>query len=499
MKQWILGGVSVTAILTSSAAGWSLTAQEAWDKWKAGTESYGMELKSGGEQTMDGKLTVSDVTFTYDVEDVFISGSIEQIEFAEQGDGSVAITMSESMPITISGEGEPGEKVDGRLDVIQAGLKMTAADSDEGTTFTYTADQTTVTIAELKVNGEDMPMSVNAVMKGFDGTYSIDNRSPAGIDSKFTTSGMDMSFDAMDPEGSGKMAMTLNLSDLSSWTKGQGMDMANMEDMSKMLADGFSTEGGAEYGAVDFKMDFEEDGTTVQAEGKLSGGSAEVEMNADKLRYGVTYEGLDVTVTGNQIPFPEVTAQAGQLTTLFDIPVAESDTASPFAMKLVLGDLEVGEQIWAMIDPGAVLPRDPATLILDVAGKARWMVDIFDEEAMMASAMPGQVESVDLNELKLSIGGAELTGTGGFTFDNSDLETFDGMPRPEGNVRLVLNGGNGLLDNLTKMGLVPEDQAMMARMMTGMLAKPGDGDQLISEIGIGADGQISANGAPLPF
>jgi hypothetical protein len=60
---------------------------------------------------------------------------------------------------------------------------------------------------------------------------------------------------------------------------------------------------------------------------------------------------------------------------------------------------------------------------------------------------------------------------------------------------MKLVGGNGLLDKLVAMGLIPKDQAMGARMMMGMFARPGDGvDTLTSTIefkdkGLFANGQ----------
>ena len=114
--------------------------------------------------------------------------------------------------------------------------------------------------------------------------------------------------------------------------------------------------------------------------------------------------------------------------------------------------------------------------------------------------MPAEVDTLNIEEVLLQLAGAELTATGGFTFDYSDLSTFDGMPRPEGAVTVVLTGANSLLDKLVQMGLVDAEQAMMARMMSGMLLQPGDGpDTLVSEIAVSPSGQITANGAPLPF
>jgi len=59
----------------------------------------------------------------------------------------------------------------------------------------------------------------------------------------------------------------------------------------------------------------------------------------------------------------------------------------------------------------------------------------------------------------------------------------------------MLSGGNGLLDKLVGMGLVQEEQAMGARMMIGLFARPGGGeDTLQSTIELKEDGSVLANG-----
>ncbi|MGI9393360.1 MAG: DUF2125 domain-containing protein, partial [Boseongicola sp.] len=64
-----------------------------------------------------------------------------------------------------------------------------------------------------------------------------------------------------------------------------------------------------------------------------------------------------------------------------------------------------------------------------------------------------------------------------------------------GVANLMLVGGNGLLDKLVGMGLLPDEQAMGARMMMGLFARPGDGpDTLVSTIEVNEDGSVLANG-----
>jgi len=151
-----------------------------------------------------------------------------------------------------------------------------------------------------------------------------------------------------------------------------------------------------------------------------------------------------------------------------------------------------------MFDPMAQLPRDPATLILDISGAARMLVDIFDPSRPPTMPTPGELHALDLNELQLTFGGAELTGDGAFTFDNTDMVTYDGFPKPLGSVSLKLLGGNGLLDKLIAMGVVPEEQAMGVRMMAGLFANAGPGpDELNSTIEVREDGGLYANGQRL--
>ena len=168
-------------------------------------------------------------------------------------------------------------------------------------------------------------------------------------------------------------------------------------------------------------------------------------------------------------------------------------------LGLTLGDFTMSDLIWGIFDPGGQLPRDPATIALDLGGKAKLFYDLFDPEQMEAveseGAIPGEINALDINGLTVRAAGAELTGEGAFTFDNTDFETYDGMPAPDGAVDLKLTGANGLLDTLIAMGLVPEDQAMGVRMMMGLFAVPGEGeDSLTSKIEVKGDGQILANG-----
>ena len=112
--------------------------------------------------------------------------------------------------------------------------------------------------------------------------------------------------------------------------------------------------------------------------------------------------------------------------------------------------------------------------------------------------MPGELNALTLKQLLVKFAGAEVTGTGDLTFDNGDLETYGGVPAPEGTINLKATGVNGLLDKLTAMGLVPEEDLMGLRMMMGMFVKmdPSAPDTMTSDLEF-KDKHFSVNGMQL--
>ena len=94
-------------------------------------------------------------------------------------------------------------------------------------------------------------------------------------------------------------------------------------------------------------------------------------------------------------------------------------------------------------------------------------------------------------------GGAELTGEGAFTFDNTDLVTFGGMPAPTGKLDLRLVGGNALMEKLVTLGILSAEDVMGANMMLSMFANPGPGEDEMSSTLEFKDKGFYANGQRL--
>ncbi len=499
MNPFLRLSVAAAALCAASPAAWSLTAEEAWETWTAMGAEYGQTVTAASTSKSGNVLTASGVAVAMEMDEMNLSGTIGDVTFTENGDGSVAIGMPPAFQMMIDVAPEYGEKVEMVIDFGMEGLDMSVSDAAGGTAFTYTAPTMTFTLGEMKVDGEVAPVNLAGTITGTTGNYTT---SGDVLTSVFNAQSLQIDFDGRDPEGNGSGQGSITMADLTSSSTGQGQMMfMEPEKIAEMLKAGAAVQGTTSVGATTFSMEGTDGPETFALSGDMDGGTGSVKLDAEQVLYAVSYTGFDVTMSGSEIPLPEVTLGMAETTFNVIMPLAQSEEPKPYMLAVGLKDLTVADGIWNMIDPGTVLPRDPATLTFNLAGTGKWLVDIFNPEAMAnPQGMPGEVHSLNISDVLLSVAGAQLTANGSFTFDNTDLMTFGGMPAPNGSLNATLEGANGLLDKLVTMGLVPADQANGVKMMSGMFFRPGDGpDVLTTEIGVQPDGTISANGIPIPM
>ncbi|WP_371229405.1 DUF2125 domain-containing protein [Roseovarius sp. 2305UL8-3] len=489
--------------LSGTAAFADLTAQDVWADWKDYMSGFGYEI-TGEESTSGDTLTIKDLAMAMDMPEGAgsFSMSISEFSFTDNGDGTVNMTIPAVMPITVSVDTPDAEDVDMKVDYVTDSFEMVASGDPDNLTYAYTADELSMILKELVVEGEPVDIgTANVTLAALSGQSNIRNGNIRMIDQTIAAGPVTYAMDFVDPEGEGRMVLngkfdTMNFSGGGSFP--DGMDPNNM---ASMLKAGFGFAGGFDHTGGSFNMNFQEDGETVQVNTNSEDGKARVAMDEGQLLYDVSANNTNIQMAGAEIPFPIELAMAQSGFKLM-MPISKAEGEQDFALGITLGDFTMSDLLWGLFDPAAQLPRDPATIAMDVSGKAKLFFDVMDPEQMAAvetgDEMPGELNALTLNSLTVSAAGAELTGNGDFTFDNSDLTTFDGMPAPEGAVDLSLSGGNGLLDKLVAMGLLPEEQAMGARMMMGLFAIPGEGDDMLtSKIEVKSDGQVLANGQRL--
>jgi hypothetical protein len=495
MRQWkpLCAGTLAAALLGTTAAA-DMTADQVWQDWQALSTSMGQSMVAGSTDASNGTLTVNDITITSAEDEVTVTGTIDQIVFHERGDGTVEITMSESYPLTIVAPGEMGEPVTMTMELTQSGLVMVASGSEGEVTYDLTADEVRVALAELS-SGEDMPsVDMSVAMATVSGRYQVWDSQDFSTGLQAATMTVNIAADELDDGTS--FTADLSLADIEMTSALAGLNLTEMEEVGAAIRAGFGVRVDMTHGAAEFSATGADEfsGQTAIA-GTLGSGGLGMSMDDDGLRYATTARDIDMTFASDEMPFPPLSVAMAESTLSFQMPLLAGEEAQEFSLETRLVDLAVDDMLWGMFDPGNVLPRDPATAIIAIGGTLRLIADLMDAPDSPTGTVPAEPVDLTLRELQLTVAGAELTGDGAFTFDNTDLITFDGMPRPEGAVNLRLVGGNGLIDKLVQLGYLPPDQAMGARMMMGLFGRPGDGDDtLTSTIEVRDDGGIYANG-----
>ncbi len=498
MKNWkaIAGSAAFVTLMSSTAAFADISAKEVWDDWRLYMSGMGYKLTSN-DTFSDGTVTVDDLVMEMKIPEgeETLTVSVGQITFTDRGDGSVAIGLAPDLPVKIMVEDE----FTASLKYTHQALDMTVSGAPKELHYDYKAAAMGVELVDLMMDGKKFHNAVfNMNMQGIAGEATNIAADLREMAESFTAKSVTYDIAMKEPGGDGSFKIKGDVANLAGKFTASMPANINLEKMAQTLSDGFAFAGGFSWGASGYKISSSDDGENMQGESQMRSGSFDMKMDREQLMYASDVKGIKASISGSAVPLPSIDYQLGSAGFKLLMPVNKSKKASDFSFAINLDQLSVSEAIWGLFDPSAVLPRDPATIRLALDGKANWLVDIMDPKSSKKADVPGQLHALTLKELQLSIAGADLTGRGGFTFDNNDLKTFDGLPAPEGEVNLELTGGNGLLDNLIKMGLVPQDQAMGIRMMIGMFAVVGDGpDTLTSKIEVKSDGSILANGQRL--
>lgn len=497
-----LGSTTALFTLIASAPSFAdVTAAQVWGDWKAYMEGFGYSVEAQEAQS-GNTLTLNDVEMSMDIPDEAgtVTMSMPSFTFTEKGDGSVAIDLPGVMPITFAINSNHGEDIAGAIDYIQNGLVMTVSGDATNMVYDYSAADVQMVMKSLAVDGKPIDFGVAAmVMRDVAGQSNMVLGNLRNITQNATFGALEYDLDIADPEGGeGRFTAKGAIKALTSTSKMTiPMGEYDPSDLPAVLAAGFSVDAALSHGGGQSSFSILDKGDAMQGQSTSGGGSLTINMGADQLAYAGSASDISVSFVGGDIPFPVEMTMAESAFNL-GLPVAAGEEPQDFAFGLKMGDFSVSDMIWDMVDPTLLLPRDPATIALDLTGKATMFASLFDAEAMESEATPGQLEGLTIRDIVLRIAGVELTGKGAFTFDNTDTATFDGIPRPEGAVDLKLVGGNGLLFKLVTMGLIPEEQAMGARMMMGLFAVPGEGeDTLNSKIEVNDQGHVLANGQRL--
>ena len=494
-------GAALAYAVAAHGAYADVTAQDVWADWKAYLSGVGYAVR--GDESVSGDVTtITDMTMAMALPetDDQIRVIIPEMTLTENGDGTVTIGLPESYPVSIAGDTE-GESFKAELLFTNTALDMVVSGTPQKMTYDYSAASFALGLNSIEVDGEAIPkdsLDLNLTINDVAGTSVMTIGESRDVVQSFTASGASYNAAFDDPESDDTGRIQGQVEQLT--FEGDSVIPAelDLENIQNIYQAGFAASGVFTYGSGNSEVTGTAEGQPFSMASNSQGGRFAGSIDAERVAYDLEQNSAKLEVTTADLPFPiEMAMETAGLK--FEFPIAASDEVKPFAFVMNLTDFTMSDILWSMFDPAGALPRDPATISLDTSGTGKVMVDFMDPEAVAAleggDVKPGELHSLKINELIVSLVGASLTGTGDFTFDNSNTEAFGGVPTPTGEANLQLVGANALIDKLIGMGFVSENDALGARMMMGLMAVPGEEpDTLNSKILFTEDGQILANG-----
>lgn len=508
MKLWnLMGTTAAVAIVAAHAAFADVTPEQVWTGWKDLAASAGQTIAASSESREGAALVVKGLTISSTSPEADATLTIDQVTFTDQGDGTVEVTASDSYPLKVRAAGETGKAdVLTTIQISHPGLAIDVSGTPEEMRYDFSAPTLSVKLAG--VEGPDpaeipQDLTVEATVTALAGNYIVASAEGGlrSVSSNATADALSMIIkgsDTSDPANPSKIDAKVTLTQLAGTSTGKSV--AEMTDLAAALRAGMAAEGNFTYGGTTLDMTVAEAKGDTKLSSSASGGEVTFALDAGQMAYGGKARDMSMTMSGGDLPVPQISMAYKEGAFNFAMPVSKSDAPAPFGFGLKLADLTISDALWNLFDPGVQLPRDPMTVIVDTAGTATLNVDLMDDKAIMGlgDASPGALNSLDIKALQVKMVGADVTGSGALTFDNSDMVTYGGFPAPTGTINLKAVGLNGLLDKLTAMGLMPEDQVMGARMMLGMFAKAVDGqpDTMVSDLEF-KDKHFFANGMQL--
>ena len=486
-----------------------VTADDVWNTFSTYYQAVGLKVEATEVRT-DNRLALSNLKISADFP--FDLGSFTAtttgFELVENDDGTVDFVVPDNMPIAIAITLPEDIFATATIDYRLTGYKAQAEGDPGEFMISAQLDSAVMEISSLNVSAP------KAKDLDFDLALTLSIRDIAG-ETKFAMGDMlvvsqSMSYGAMEMKGhftgkdagAGDIVSTMDMALINMQSSSTAIIPAsgiNLLELPAQLRDGMSF-------LVSTGVQQQVSSQRVTANGNLvSDQSTNVEnsmttfgFSKDGALIDSEAENYVIDYSMPELPFP-IQLSASYVAAKMGLPLLKSDDEQRFTYLLDLKDITMADGLWNQFDPTATLPRAPANLLLDLSGEGRLFYDLVDFEAMRKAfeegSKIGEPTSVTLNGMDISAVGAQLTGTGAFTFDNNDLSTFDGLPAPSGTASLRMSGLNALMDNLVQMGLLENDAAFGARMGLGLFTVVGDGDDtLASDIEVKPDGQILANG-----
>ncbi len=492
---------ATTAIILSAMPALAVTPAEALFASQEAMRISGMPLTYGEMEHQGNDIILHDLKMERDTDGFSIAITEDWVRLSNTGNGTVEITQSPLMLITVNDSRWYG---DPRIVIVEftSDYSTQASDSGDGIRFVTNMPLAEVRVDPDRVSGvpglDEFSVGFTDVVFDYVQTSLPDDH--LGLDGHFAIGSMLLSLqftDSADPimvqiDGSvGEMVRDVDVivpllpeNGVRSPVEILGVTEVTFDTFDLQISSHGGPQGNGEF-AVGIKSYDASEVVTEQSAG-----------------FNVKMTGVHVGASGGDLPVDELQVEAPTVTGSMVIPVGASDDVKDLGFMLQVDQFRVNDEMWDSFDPERSLPRDPANFLLDVSAKVRMFVDLMDLANENVSppqdgSPVGELISVDLGALNVNLAGASLAGLGGVTFPMGGKLGDRDIPNPIGKLTFTLHGTEALIESLGHLPMIPPQISFSAMSAIGMLTRPAGEDTVESVVEFGPDFSITVNGVKM--
>ncbi|HPD91908.1 MAG: hypothetical protein H6900_02550 [Rhodobacter sp.] len=489
-----LSAALLAVLLPVTAAAQQMTAKDAWDALRALAADNGMAITAQGVSDFGTALEARGVhIFPTDEPNAMVIGMAD-LRVEPRGD-MIALIPSETITVDTLFAGG----VTRGFEIHQAG-EIRGNLTDDSAALDLDFGTVSMRLVSSNRRGAPLAEAFDVDLTGFDGSLRATRDGTAEVTLGFDGSRYDYSLPQGFPGSGGAVAASGATEAIRVTFSGAELDMlGGLEDTPGALRAAFDagfhahfsmeTEGGT--GSSQQTIEGAPVSMTTQSGPSsmtldIVDGRFDLDMTADAAQFSGSYagvagslglDGMGVSIGGPLVVTPDL---------------------QPARYAFHLDNVTPSPELLALVNAGD-FAGESLSLALDIRADARLTRELGPDFGEGATP-PFDLDQLRLDQVLLQVGDSAFTGNGAATLiGGMAAQIGRGMPNANGDFTFDLVGGQRLLDRLTALGLVPQDQLFFVRMMMNGLGQPVGEDHLRSEVALRPGGQITVNGAPLPF
>ena len=480
-----------------------LSTKDAWDNLKKLLETGGYQV-IGQESSVGSDLSIKNVQISFEVDaQTNINFDIGSLNLTKNKDGFININLPEEFYVQYLNEDEFGYKTEANILVRARELDFKVSGKISQVLYQLTASSAGFALVELLDNGvasPDFSAEMEFVLADVNSTIRVAGVSSIEVTSLLSASGASLKGGLSVLSVPLKLNFQYVMDQLKSSTVSNEPKVSLDEDFELALAKGFSSTSNFTFDTSEMNLN----ATTPSGPLAIS-----FTTGPSSLTSALSQSGFFIQSDNEQSKFNLNLPSNGwnfeldfqEFSTSLNMPLLAKSGEQEFGMSVNLSGLNLSDTLWNLFDSDNLMPDDPASIKFAIEGSTILDEGLTSEAIIENQNLDpldfGQILHFKLKEFLLNALGITVEANGRFEFDNADLETFEGIPRPMGTASLRIKGSNAFIDRLENMQVLPPETIMGARMMLALIMRATGDDILSSEFEIDEKGKVYANGQRL--